>query len=355
MQRFQNDFYIVGIESVFPKFYDSCEVTGKLYGEHLASEKIHKLAKRLCKNVHIDHRAISIDLNRFPDKIVSTENSPVSWATRLHQQLFAKNAETSVDFFSLSYNTSSHTTPIPNLACQIANACHMQLRHPPQEISNYGCASGIFSIVSAIDFCGTEDSLAFIVAFEQSSWLFQPIYDEHNPDFKASLRTHAIFGDGGGGLLIASGSKADTFDKKLKIIDIEVAYEYGNVISMTDGYFLTREGVKDLMPELVSTKVIKPLLERNGLSVQDIKAWSIHQGGVPVLEAFTDKDILGLTDEQIDLSKQMFVRNGNISTPSNLIVFEQQFKRDDMQEGDYGMIVGFGAGYYLGAVLYRHA
>lgn len=347
-----NDVFIVGAQSVFPPLYDSSEVTDILYSEKLSSAKTNKFANRLGKSIQIKNRSISIDLAHYPLKIVSQENSPVEWAKKVYRS-FSGKEDKAVEFVSVSYNSSSHATLMPNLACQIANACRFRLQAPPQEIVHYGCASGIFSIQSALEFCQKRESLAFVFAFEQSSWVFKPIYDENNPNFKASLRTHTIFGDGGAGVLIASGEKAERFEKRLKIIDIQLGFEYGDVIDMKEGYFFTRDGVKNLMPDLVSRVIIKPLLSRNHLRVEEIPEWSIHQGGIPVLETFLEEEVLGLTPEQIRMSKTMFEEHGNISTPSTFVVFEQQYNRQDARSGDYGMIVGFGAGYYLGALLYQ--
>jgi predicted naringenin-chalcone synthase len=108
------------------------------------------------------------------------------------------------------------------------------------------------------------------------------------------------------------------------------------------------------MPNLVSDKVIKPLLQKHGLTHNDVLEWSVHQGGFPVIERFQENDILGLNDTQLEASKAMFAKYGNVSTPSNFIVLESIINQNQSKIGDYGMIVGFGAGYYFGGVLYQH-
>lgn len=349
----KKDVFIVGVKSVFPKLYDTVHVIDKLYSKKFASDRVNKFATRLGVNTQIKNRAISIDLEQFPKKVVALDDSPVVWAKNIIHDI-SKQSNFPIEFLSVSYNTSSHEIAIPNLSCQIAHACDLNLEIPPQEIANYGCASGIFSIQNAVDFCQKNDALASVVAFEQSSYAFKPIHDEDDENFKASLRTHMLFGDGGAGVLIASEEKAVHFEKKLKIIDVHLGFQYGDVIKMDDGYFFTGDGVKDVMPQLVSDKIIKPMLVKNGLKVEEILEWSLHQGGLPVVESFMDPEILGLSAEQVELSKKMFREYGNISTPSNFIVLEQHFKHGKGKIGDYGMIVGFGGGFYFGAALYQH-
>lgn len=351
----KKDVFIVAVKSVFPKIYNSVDIIDKLYSEKLSSVKVNKLATRLGTNVHIKNRAISIDLEQFPRMTVPDEHSPLLWASgviKTFSEMIRNDRH--IEFLSVSYNASSHNVTLPNLTCQIAHKTQLDLVYPPEEIVNYGCTSGIFSIRSAVDFCQKSDCLATLFAFEQTSWIFKPLYDETNANFRASLRTHAIFGDGGAGLLLASGEEAEYFDKKLKIIDIKLEYQYGDVIKMEDNAFLTGEGVKDVMPKLVSDNIIKPILERNGLRIEEIQEWSLHQGGIPVVDSFMNPEILGLSEEQVEVSKKMFTEYGNVSTPSNFIVLEQHFNHGKGETGDYGMIVGFGAGYYFGAVLYQH-
>lgn len=349
----KKDVFIVGVKSIFPQMYNSVDVIDKLYSEKLSSAKVNKFATRLGASTQIKNRAISIDLEQFPDKVIAADNSPVAWAKDIILD-FSQQQNIPIEFISISYNTSSHKISIPNLSCQIASECALNLQVPPQEIANYGCASGIFSLQNAVDFCQNSNALATVFAFEQSSSAFKPIHDDKDVNFKASLRSHMLFGDGAAGLLIASGDKAEYFDKKLKIIDIKLDYQYGDVIKMEEGYFFTGEGVKDVMPKLVSDTIIKPLLQDNGLNIEDVTEWSIHQGGLPIVDSFMNPEILGLSQEQIEVSKKMFMEYGNISTPSNFIVLEQHVKHGKGKCGDYGMIIGFGAGYYFGAVLYQH-
>lgn len=346
--------YIVGVKSLFPKIYDSIEIIDKVYNENLCSAKVNKLAKRLTMGTKIISKAISIDLDQFPKKIVAEENSPLKWGTKIVDHFLNDITKEEIGFISISYNSTSHKDFLPNLSFQIANTSQLNLKAPPQEIVNYGCASGIFSILSAVEFCKKYDSAAYVMAFEQCSYLYDPVYDENDKNFRASLKGHTIFADGSAGLLLASGETAKQFNKKLKILDVLVDFQFGDAIKAENGAFLVGDGVRDVMPNLVSDKVIKPLLQKHGLSHNDVLEWSVHQGGFPVIERFQENDILGLNDTQLEASKAMFAKYGNVSTPSNFIVLESIVNQNQAQTGDYGMIVGFGAGYYFGGVLYQH-
>ena len=56
--------------------------------------------------------------------------------------------------------------------------------------------------------------------------------------------------------------RGDFDGQVLRIVDFKKDFHLGNVIRVSGGRFLTGDGIKDLMPSLVSSKIIKPLLEK---------------------------------------------------------------------------------------------
>lgn len=190
--------------------------------------------------------------------------------------------------------------------------------------------------------------------YEHSLTLANPIYDMGNDDFKANLRSHLLFSDGAVGLLIMPESMVKTEkDKYMEIIDINTGFHLGDAIQMKKGRFLVADNIKDVMPKLVSNNSILPILKNNNLSVKQVDEWSIHQGGIPVLQKFMDKDILGLSKKQITESLELFKKYGNFSTPSCFFVLNSFFNKT-INKGQYGAIVSFGAGYYYGTILYKN-
>ncbi|MGK7950248.1 MAG: 3-oxoacyl-[acyl-carrier-protein] synthase III C-terminal domain-containing protein [Xenococcaceae cyanobacterium] len=122
---------------------------------------------------------------------------------------------------------------------------------------------------------------------------------------------------------------------------------------MEDSLFLVGKGVSETMPSLIAEKSIRPLLGKHSLTPQKVTEWSIHQGGIPVLEAFKDDSILSLSDEQIQRSKDLFKKYGNFSAPSCLYVLDSFFQEKQIHNNSYGLVTSFGAGYYFGSFLYH--
>jgi predicted naringenin-chalcone synthase len=180
--------------------------------------------------------------------------------------------------------------------------------------------------------------------------------DPRDPEFTASLKANLLFSDGAAGLLVIPESMKERFKGKLiKVVDIETAYRNGAEIKMNNGRFLVGDNVKSVMPGLVSSLVLKPLLARNNITKNDIREWSIHQGGRPILQQFKEEEIMGLSDEQIQRSMELFEAYGNFSSPSCLFILDSYFKEDSKNKNSdtKGIVIGFGAGYYLAAMLYE--
>ena len=97
------------------------------------------------------------------------------------------------------------------------------------------------------------------------------------------------------------------------------------------------EEIKNNMPDIISEKLIKPILKNNNLAVNQVQDWSLHQGGLPILQSFTDEKNLNLTNEQIRRSKQMFQKHGNLSSPSAFVVLESFFQQPSTNSS-YGII-----------------
>jgi len=65
-------------------------------------------------------------------------------------------------------------------------------------------------------------------------------------------------------------------------------------------------------------------------------------------------DILGLSAYHIERSLAKFQQYGNKSSASCLLVLESFFNdQSHDKEGVNGILLGFGAGYYLGVLLYQ--
>ena len=348
-----NKVYIADMATLIPELYPQQDVVETFYPKESVSDRCRTLVSRLVHGVGITNRPVAIDLELFPKIVLKSQDySPVNWGSQIIDSLTKHIPLEQVGYISVSYNIAVNNDILPNLACQIALHKNLNLDFPPEELVSYGCAAGILSLKSAVEYCQRTQKAAIVYMFEHCTALAKPIYDVKNKDFKANLRSNVLFSDGAIGLLVLPECKVEYKEKCLEIVDIDTGFQLGDAILMRNGKFLVGNTVKDVMPSLVSEKSVLPLLQKNDLTVEQIDEWSIHQGGIPVLQKFTEPSVLGLPEEKILNSLNLFKQYGNFSTLSCFFVLNSFFNQPIIKE-KYGAIVSFGAGYYYGSALYR--
>jgi len=351
-----SDVFIAGTATAFPKPISSREVADKFYPPHLCSDRTVKLARRLANSFGIKTRTVCLDLERIPEKVLSSPaNHPVLWCSTLIEQLSSIVRLTEIGYVGVAYNTTLHTNSLPNLACQAAMRCGINPEVAPEEFAHYGCAGGFFPLENAIQYCKRNEKAAIVIVFDQCTSAASFCYDQNDPLFTMDLKVNLLFSDGAAAVLVIPERMRNLIAGLLpKIEYLLTGFHLSDVIRFDDRRFIVGDTVKDTIPSLVSRSVIKPILSKQRLLPEHIREWSIHQGGSEVLERFRNQDTLGLTDLQLTRSNELFVRFGNLSAPSCFFVFDSLFRESSEKDsGQLGMIVGFGAGFYHGAVLYR--
>ena len=97
-------------------------------------------------------------------------------------------------------------------------------------------------------------------------------------------------------------------------------------------------------------QVIDDILEPRGLLAGDIKHWALHTGGEKVIN--TIRDELGLTDVQLQATRAILARFGNISSPTVLFVLREILEAP-VEPGDLCVMSAFGAGLSAHSYLMR--
>lgn len=110
-----------------------------------------------------------------------------------------------------------------------------------------------------------------------------------------------------------------------------------------------------LLPRMVRKavgQVVADVLGPMSLRVRDIRHWAIHTGGEKIINAVRDE--LGLDEAQVAPAREVLARHGNMSSPTVWFVMKELMK-NGIGEGDWVMMVAFGAGLSAHACLMRKA
>jgi predicted naringenin-chalcone synthase len=99
--------------------------------------------------------------------------------------------------------------------------------------------------------------------------------------------------------------------------------------------------------------LVDRLLSRNGLGRADIGAWAVHPGGPRVLDVVGQR--LGISGEDLQVSREVLEMHGNCSSATVLIVLEEMVVSARVGTGEYVVALAFGPGLTLCATLLQLA
>jgi alkylresorcinol/alkylpyrone synthase len=165
---------------------------------------------------------------------------------------------------------------------------------------------------------------------------------------------NAICGDGAAALIISTGGAEDA--RFPRVVDFQTFLDPGQLDKVG---FEQREGklriilaveIRDLAAPLIE-RSLDTLLERNGLARRDIRFWVAHPGGRKVIDNV--QQVLGLTDEQVRFSKDIYRNYGNMSSATVIFVLDEVVKKGDPKPGDWGVMIALGPGMAAETALLR--
>lgn len=218
-------------------------------------------------------------------------------------------------------------------------------------IGSMGCEGGFPGLRRAYDFTVATGKSSLVVTCELSSCSYFP-EPEGKPDPENDYelaRANAIFGDAASAALVG-------FDDDFRhpfIVDTE---SYFNPEYMDELGYVWRDGrlrvrLSKRIPK-IAPLVVKPAIEavlnRQGLSVSDVKWWVIHAAGNAVLDGIGKT--LDLGQERLMLSRETLRRYGNCSS-STVGLTGKLLMSQKINEGDYAVVVSIGPGMVGGATL----
>jgi len=106
------------------------------------------------------------------------------------------------------------------------------------------------------------------------------------------------------------------------------------------------------LPKLARRKLldlVRDFLSESGTELDEIDHWIVHPGGRGIIDGVQRG--LGLTDEDVAISRDVLARFGNMGTPSSFYVLRETIARRAPQPGERGMVVTIGPGVTVGLML----
>ncbi len=248
------------------------------------------------------------------------------------------------DIACLVYGTCTGFPPGPSLAHDLAKELGLKTSTYYTNIIGQGCESGFPGLCRAYDRSVVTGKQALVVNCELCSCTYypEPVGKPDPENHWELLRSNALFADAASCALVG-------FDDEPRhpfIVDMET---HTNTDYMSELGYTWRDGRLRVMlsrrvPELAPL-VVKPavdaVLQRQGLSVDDIRWWVIHAAGNTVLDNI--RGALGIAEEKVTLSRRTLREFGNTSSTS-VGITGKRLMGEDIRPGDYAAVLSVGPG-----------
>lgn len=320
----------------------------KHYSDRL-NQKSLAIVRKIFAHPSVLRRHLAVDdleclVNEHPDNRIARYTH---WAIRLSSQaivLALAQAGLTVEAVSgLVVNTCTGYI-CPGISTYLIEKLGLSDHIRAHDLVGSGCGGAVPNLQICEDMLkGTGEGVVVSVSAEICSATFQMADD------LSLIISNAIFADGASasvlwrrpeGLeLVASASRYDPKSRE----DIRYIYKHGQLHNQLSAS----------LPEIASkqvAKVVMDLLKPKGLRIDDIKHWAFHPGGEKVINAV--KDEIGLSEEQLQSTRNILAGYGNMSSPTVWFVL-REILHNGIAPGDWCVMVTFGAGLCAHAFLLR--
>jgi predicted naringenin-chalcone synthase len=250
-----------------------------------------------------------------------------------------------------TYGSCTGLMPGPSASHLIANELKMSPVMYHFNIIGQGCESGYPNLKIASDYVQSSGKTALCVNCELCDLTYFPEKNGMDKEDDYSLiRANALFADAAVACLV--GYDDDWHHPT--IIDTEAYTDHAYIHDLgyrwQDGRLraVISKRVPELAAEVIEGAVVL-LLDR--LDVKPyIKWWVIHAAGNAVIDNVRDN--LGLSEEQVKLSRETLRLFGNTSSTS-VGITGKRLMEQDIKQGDYVMMLSVGPGMTGGSTLLR--
>jgi alkylresorcinol/alkylpyrone synthase len=215
-----------------------------------------------------------------------------------------------------------------------------------------GCVGGAAGIARVADYLRAfPEQCAMLVSVELCSLTFQ-----RNDNSIAGQVAAALFGDGAAAVLLAGAKHPLAARARPTVLDSRSMLFPGTGGVM--GFDIVDTGFRVVLGPGVAALVERELpdlvdqfLASHGLARADIATWIAHPGGPKVIAAVQSS--LGLSDEQIAVTRQSLASYGNLSSASVLFVLDEIRRRRPPEPGSYALLFALGPAFCAELVLLR--
>jgi alkylresorcinol/alkylpyrone synthase len=298
----------------------------------------------------VTQRHLALDADLLPtslqERTERTEALLLRLATDAVDQLDLDPHEVGVVITATFYSLGG-----PTLAHRVIDHYGLDPDTDKYHLTGVGCASAVPLLrLASQALRDRPGEKALVIGAEAVSGFLGPVDPS---DDKVRKVGSALFGDGcaaavleldtgtgapGGAAIVATAvhQVPDTLD----LVRFSVTADDAHMEISRELPVVAETGVRPL---------VETFLDRHGIATDDIDHWLVHPGGPGIVEGL--RKGLDLTHEQVAPSARVLSENGNVGTPSALLVLKATEEDRRPAPGDIGLMVTIGPGVTVGLML----
>lgn len=216
-------------------------------------------------------------------------------------------------------------------------------------IGHMGCYAALPGLGTVSDYVVARGRPAVLLCLELTSLHVQPPTGD-----MGQVVSHALFGDAAAAVVIEPDTARDPSTAGPSIIEVVALTDPSTADHMTwdvtDLGF--RMGLSPQVPAVLARHVaplVTDLLARHGLTTADVDGWAVHPGGPRILDVVGAQ--LDLPADALDASRRVLAERGNCSSATVLLVLDELRATARPRPGRFAVLMAFGPGLTLYAVL----
>ncbi len=301
------------------------------------------------KSRYVAEKSGILDIDRMRPRLQERSNDEVSiqaeWGIAAAKQAMDNAGVTAEDIDAVIMACSQLQRGYPAIAIEIQTALGIQGHAYDM---NVACSAATFGLKQAHDAikCGARRVLLVNVEITSGQLNY------------TSRDSHFIFGD------VATASIIEETDSKtgFEIVDTYLFTQFSNNIRNNFGYLnpsedatgdslLFRQDGRKVFKEVcpLVAKTIKNQVEKNNLTPEQIKRFWLHQANVNMNELIL-KYVAG---KEAPIERAPIILDEFANTSSAGVIIALHRTAHEVNDGEYGVLCSFGAGYSVGSILVK--
>jgi polyketide synthase Type III len=234
---------------------------------------------------------------------------------------------------------------VPSLDAHLIGALGLRTDVQRVHVGDTGCASAMVVLQQAWNYLRAfPERRVLAVSVELCSTTY------YLDDEAETAVANAIFADGAAAVLLTTTGDGPEVLGHRTLIRPEYLDRMG--FTFPGGLYRIRLSpeVRRIAPAMME-ELTGTILKDHGVAKEDVRHWVLHSAGRRVIE--NAQALLGLSDDDVQYSRDVLRRFGNLSSATVLFVLDALLRSGRPRPGDIGLMMALGPGFAAEGALLR--